>query len=65
MKGYSSREVIRILKNDGWYEVRIEGSHHHFRHQTKKGTVTVPHPNKDLPQKTLKNIFAQAGIKEY
>ena len=65
MKGYSSREIIRILKKDGWYEVRSDGSHHHFRHKTKKGTVTVPHPKKDLPIDTIKSIFEQAGIEKY
>lgn len=63
MKSYSSREVIKILESDGWFEVRAEGSHHHFRHDTKKGTVTVPHPKKDLPFGTVKNIFSLAGIK--
>lgn len=41
MKSYSSREVIKILKEDGWYEVNIEGSHHQFKHPTKKGRTTV------------------------
>lgn len=62
MKSYSSKEVIKILENDGWFEVRSEGSHHHFRHAIKKGTVTVPHPKKDLPRGTVKSILAQAGI---
>ncbi|MCR5081564.1 MAG: type II toxin-antitoxin system HicA family toxin [Treponema sp.] len=62
MKGYSSREVIRILWADGWYETACAGDHHHFKHPTKKGRVTVPHPNKNLPIGTVKNIFKQAGI---
>ncbi|MDO5116554.1 MAG: type II toxin-antitoxin system HicA family toxin [Synergistaceae bacterium] len=62
MKSYSSREVIKILQGDGWYEVRVDGSHHHFRHPIKRGTVTVPHPKKDLPFGTVRNIFNQAGI---
>ncbi|WP_413926715.1 type II toxin-antitoxin system HicA family toxin [Clostridioides sp. ZZV14-5902] len=33
-----------------------------FKHPTKKGKVTVPHPNKDLPLRTVKSIFKQAGI---
>ena len=36
MKSYSSREVIIILKENGWYEVNVEGSHHQFKHPTKK-----------------------------
>lgn len=63
MKSYSSKEIVKIITDDGWYEVRVDGSHHHYRHPTKKGTTTVPHPKKDLPYGTVKNIFLQAGIK--
>ena len=28
MRSYSSREVIELLKADGWYEVSVTGSHH-------------------------------------
>lgn len=62
VKSYSSKEVIEILKEDGWYEVACVGSHHHFKHPTKPGRVTVPAPQKDYPIKTLKSIFRQAGI---
>ncbi len=62
VKGTSSREIIALLEQDGWFQVRSEGSHRHFRHAVKKGTVTVPHPRKDLPLGTVKNILKQAGI---
>jgi predicted RNA binding protein YcfA (HicA-like mRNA interferase family) len=58
-----SRSVIRKLVDEGWYEVRIAGSHHHFRHPTRPGTVTVPHPKKDLPIGTLRSIQRQSGVK--
>lgn len=61
-KGYSSSEVIKALTTDGWKKARTNGSHHHFKHPTKKGTVTVPHPKKDLPYGTVKGIFEQAGL---
>ena len=61
MKSYSSREVIKMLKADGWYEVNVEGSHHQFKHPTKKGRPTVKHPDKDIPFKTLKSIEEQSG----
>ncbi len=41
MKSYSSREVIKMLKADGWYEVYCVGDHHQFEHRTKKGKVTI------------------------
>lgn len=63
MKSYSSREVIKILESDGWYEVNVVGSHHQYKHPTKKGRVTVKHPDRDIPIRTLKNIENQSGLK--
>ena len=62
MKSYSSKEVIRLLQADGWHEVRCAGDHHQFRHPVKPGLVTVPHPRKDFPVRTLKSIAKQAGV---
>ena len=59
----SSREVIRRLTDDGWYEAAQVGSHVQFKHAVKPGRVTVPHPRRDLPIGTLKSIEKQAGIK--
>lgn len=39
-----SREVIEMILADGWYEVEVKGSHHQFKHPTKKGRVTFPTP---------------------
>ncbi|MBF8254957.1 MAG: uncharacterized protein HW398_826 [Acidobacteria bacterium] len=58
-----SREVIRALTRDGWHEVNHVGSHKQFKHPTKKGRATVPHPKRDIPVGTLKSIEKQAGIK--
>ncbi len=44
MKQWSGREVIAELLKDGWYEVGCEGSHHQFKHPTKKGRTTVKAP---------------------
>ena len=57
----TSREVIGRLRADGWILVRSKGSHHQFKHASKVGLVTVPHPKKDLPAGTLRSIFRQAG----
>ncbi len=62
MKSYSSREIISIIEADGWYFVHAVGSHHQFKHPTKSGRVTVTHPEKDVPIKTVLRIFAQAQI---
>jgi len=58
-----SREIIRRLKADGWFEVAHQGSHKQFRHSIKPGRVTVPFPRKDVPVGTLRSIEKQAGLK--
>ena len=63
MKSYSSREIIKLLLKDGWYEVNIVGSHHQYKHPSKKGRVTVKHPDKDIPRKTLDSIEKQSGLR--
>lgn len=63
MKQWSSREVIALLRADGWYEVACEGSHHQYKHPTKKGRVTIKHPCKDIPRKTLDSIERQSGLR--
>ena len=63
MKGYSSREILRLLKKAGWREVACVGDHHQFKHPTKKGRVTVRHPVKDLSLNDLKSIENQSGLR--
>jgi predicted RNA binding protein YcfA (HicA-like mRNA interferase family) len=58
-----SRKIIKILKQNGWYEIAQSGSHTQLRHPERKGRVTVPHPKKDIPIGTLKSIERQSGIK--
>ena len=61
MASLSSTEIIRRLRDDGWFEVAHEGSHKQFKHPTKPGRVTVKHPCKDMPIGTLRSIEKQAG----
>lgn len=58
-----SRKIIRMLKKNGWYKANQSGSHIQFRHPTKNGRVTVPHPEKDIPIGTLRSIERESGIK--
>jgi predicted RNA binding protein YcfA (HicA-like mRNA interferase family) len=56
------RDVLKKLREDGWYPDTTEGSHRHFKHDQKPGKVTVAgHPSDDIPPKTLKRIYEQAG----
>lgn len=58
----NSRDLIKMIEKDGWYLVATRGSHHQFKHPIKSGRITIPHPKKDLPIGTVKNIKKQAGI---
>jgi predicted RNA binding protein YcfA (HicA-like mRNA interferase family) len=62
--GKDSRDIIRELEADGWRYIGATGSHHHFKHPSKPGKVTVPHPRKDLHPKTVRSIYRQAGLAE-
>jgi predicted RNA binding protein YcfA (HicA-like mRNA interferase family) len=62
-QGHTSREIISIIENDGWVLACVEGSHHQFKHPTKKGKVTVKHPDKNVPAPTFNSIMKQAGIR--
>ena len=57
------RDIVRRLRQDGWYIDRIRGSHHHFKHARKPQVVTVPiHRGRDSGIKTVRSILKQAGI---
>lgn len=59
-----SADLIRKLKDGGWVLAHTVGSHHQFKHPTKPGKVTVPHPKKDLPRGTVNSVWKQAGLKQ-
>lgn len=58
-----SKEILKKLQSDGWEIVRTKGSHHQLRHPEKSGTVTVPHPKRELPTGTVRSIERQSGVK--
>jgi len=58
-----SHTLIKLLEADGWVLVAVRGSHHQFKHPTKPGRVTVPHPKKDLTKGTEVSILKQVGLK--
>ena len=63
----SSSDLIRLVEKDGWVIKSVNGSHHHFKHPTKKGKVTIPHPRKDLPDSecNLKTSGAEISPHHY
>ncbi|MGQ0542914.1 MAG: type II toxin-antitoxin system HicA family toxin [Blastocatellia bacterium] len=59
------KEVIKIIEKDGWFLVRVRGSHRQFHHSNKLGTVTVSGKESvDMPVGTLNSVLKQAGLKK-
>lgn len=58
------RDLIKMIERDGWYLVRTKGSHRQYRHNGKKGLVTISgHMNDDIAPGTLNSVLKQAGLK--
>lgn len=56
-------ELLRILKKDGWYEIRQSGSHIIMRHPSKRNQISVPsHSSEEVKKGTLKSILKDAEI---
>lgn len=57
----NGKDVIKKLKEHGWLEVRVRGSHHLLR----KAGVTVPvpvHGARDLGTGLLKKLAKETGV---
>ena len=62
MKRYKVRQIVEMLKADGWVVVRTKGDHRQFKNtKGKRGTVTVSgKPGDTLSQEILNCIWKQA-----
>jgi len=57
------REILQILKANGYVEVSQTGSHLKlFNHHSRRTTIVPIHKGKVLPIGTLKAIEKQSGI---
>jgi predicted RNA binding protein YcfA (HicA-like mRNA interferase family) len=60
----NARDILQLLKADGWMELRWKGSHLQLKHSTKPGVVTLPmHGRRDVKPGTLASIERQAGLR--
>ena len=59
------RDVLTMLREDGWIELKGKRiSHRQFKHPKKSGKVTVAgHPSIELAPGTERSILKQAGLK--
>lgn len=56
------KEMVKLLKSDGWQVKTQSGSHLQMVHPSKTGKVTIPMHSGDLDVKTAKSILKQAGL---
>ena len=58
-----SSELVKLLKNDGWFVVRQKGSHLIMEHPWKKGQIVCPfHGSHEVGKGLEKKIKRDAGI---
>ena len=57
------RDVVKVLRKNGWVLTRTVGSHCQFQHTSSGRMVTVPkHKNADIPKGTLHAIEKSTGL---
>lgn len=63
LPNYKPKELVKLLKKNGFVEKRQTGSHLQMLNRDKRLLVTVPIHNKELKRKTLYSILKSAQIK--
>ena len=56
------QEVVGILINLGFVEVRQRGSHKQFRHEDGRGTTVPFHKGRDISPRLLRQIASDIGL---
>lgn len=56
------KDLLNLLKKNGWTVVRINGSHHVLQKNGK--TTVVPLHGKDVPIGLLNSILKETGLKQ-
>jgi predicted RNA binding protein YcfA (HicA-like mRNA interferase family) len=58
----NAREVIRILRRQGFMLIGQKGSHQKWRHANGRQVIVPMHGNKPIPLGTLKSIIEGSGL---
>ncbi len=59
------RDPVKLIEGDGWRQVRMRDRHRQYKHQARKGLVTIPgHPSDDVHPDTLKSVLLQADLRK-
>ena len=57
---YSSKQIIQVLKKNGFTQISQKGSHIKLRKE--ENIVIVPHPKAEIPMGTFYSILRQCGL---
>lgn len=57
-----ARDVIRVLRKLGFYEVRQKGSHVCFKHPDGRFTLVPRHSGEDIGRGLLRQILREINI---
>ena len=58
------KDMLKLIKKDGWFQVNQTGSHRQFKHPTKPGRVTISghRDNDDVSLQLERSILKQVGL---
>lgn len=59
----TAKELIKLLKDNGFIETGSNGSHRKLYNPQTKKTVIVPYHSKELKKGTEQGILKEAGLK--
>ena len=60
-KSDSSREIIKILKNNNYKCIRVSGDHHIYSNGTNTISITVPKINRMIVRRLIKENNLAVG----
>ncbi len=58
------RDVLVLLRSDGWYLVATEGSHRQFNHSRKRASYGCGKTKRRSPAWHVNSILKRAGLKK-
>ena len=58
----SAREVVKVLRKNGFTMVSQSGSHQKWRHVNCRQVIVAKHGSKSIPIGTLKSIIEGSGL---
>jgi len=59
---FKARDIIRVLKKLGFYEVRQKGAHLCFKHSNGRFTLVPIHGGEDINRGLLRQILREIEI---